>query len=500
MGTFFASATGVSRRLLLPLILIALLLVASGAWLGQKLVAQAITDMHAQRALQLVDAVRLTARDARDWQHLQSFVQAQSGNPDVEKIVVMYGTTARVVAASDSALLGKPADELADADKLRQAYEADGASFEFGHGDGHVLQVLAPFAIDHAPAVRDVRRNRGVISVELRTAAVRQLMHRNVLLMGAFATLGIVLLVIATMALMQKFVVGRLHEFEQLIARHASGDASARAPTQPADEIGRLGGTLNYLFSTVTANSAELQQTADSLARARDAAEAANNAKTRFLANMSHEIRTPMNGILGSLQMLEGCAPNEEQRVMLEVARDSSARMMKLLNELLDLASDERIRPAPSQPVQELQLEPALTALVARHGDRCRAAGIEMQYRLGAGVPATLRADAAQLAGALDRLLGSALAAAEPGSMLLEVSRPAPDALRFEIAAGIAVPDTAHPEQPSRRRNYIGFSLPLEGADAPPSAPVSEPLRPAGAAAPGARAEPYALVDPKRMR
>ncbi|MBL8480655.1 MAG: Hpt domain-containing protein, partial [Rhodocyclaceae bacterium] len=47
---------------------------------------------------------------------------------------------------------------------------------------------------------------------------------------------------------------------------------------------------------------------------------------------------------------------------------------------------------------------------------------------------------------------------------------------------------------------YIGFSLPLEGADAPPSAPVSEPLRPAGAAAPGARAEPYALVDPKRMR
>src|SRR5690606_34777296 len=79
----------------------------------------------------------------------------------------------------------------------------------------------------------------------------------------------------------------------------------------------------------------------DDLAAAREAAEAANIAKSQFLATMSHEIRTPLNGVIGMTQAMEREPLPEPQRERLGVIRKGGETLLTLLNDLLDLSRIE---------------------------------------------------------------------------------------------------------------------------------------------------------------
>jgi PAS domain S-box-containing protein len=80
------------------------------------------------------------------------------------------------------------------------------------------------------------------------------------------------------------------------------------------------------------------------LSAAREAAEAANRAKSAFLANMSHELRTPMNGIMGMIEMARRHMSNTPGLDKLDKAKRASERLLGILNDILDLSKIEAER------------------------------------------------------------------------------------------------------------------------------------------------------------
>ncbi|MGG5819755.1 PAS-domain containing protein [Falsiroseomonas sp. HW251] len=89
------------------------------------------------------------------------------------------------------------------------------------------------------------------------------------------------------------------------------------------------------------ADITERRRQAEALAAARDAAEAANRAKSAFLAAMSHEIRTPMNGVLGMIEVLERTPPGPAQQRCIAVMRDSAGQLLRIIDDLLDFSKIE---------------------------------------------------------------------------------------------------------------------------------------------------------------
>ena len=198
-----------------------------------------------------------------------------------------------------------------------------------------------------------------------------------------------------------------------------TGVFQVRVEPDTADEIGRLIVGFNELMARLQVKDAALRRTLAELVDARDAAEAANLAKSQFLANMSHEIRTPLNGVLAMAQVLDRSDLQSGQRDQVEVIRQSGETLLALLNDILDVSKIE---------AGKLELEVAefdVAALVdgAAAGFHAVAARktLHLVVEVSPEAGGVWRGDAARLRQIINNFLSNALKFTEAGSVRLEL-------------------------------------------------------------------------------
>jgi PAS domain S-box-containing protein len=200
-------------------------------------------------------------------------------------------------------------------------------------------------------------------------------------------------------------------------------------------------GEVEYYEGTVVDISA--RKYSESLFVEKEAAEAANQAKTQFLANMSHELRTPLNGVIGMLDLLAETSPTPQQKRYTAVARSSANMLLNVINQILDFSKIEAGKLELESVEFNLRaiIEESLEMLAPQAARK----GLELALNVPTGFEPAVRGDAHRLQQIIINLLGNAIKFTERGQVqvLVSVAADTPDKLVVRVAVedtGVGIP------------------------------------------------------------
>ena len=160
----------------------------------------------------------------------------------------------------------------------------------------------------------------------------------------------------------------------------------------------------------------QLQNQTKQLQQAKEAAEAANHAKSVFIAHTSHELRTPLNAILGFARILQNQPDNNPaQERAIEAIGQSGQHLLTLINDILHLAKIEAGK--LTLELRDFILPSFLNNLTDIIRIRCQQKKIEFEYKVLSTLPTIVKGDETRLRQLLFNLLSNAIKFTEIGQV-----------------------------------------------------------------------------------
>ena len=298
---------------------------------------------------------------------------------------------------------------------MGQARTADGRAVTFRRAGGHNVQGVRRFI-----APMPLRSGQGEVVLDVAPMPGGSVLSHYLAMGGAlfFCATALALFLGRWLAARITTPMARLSAAMESVGQ--SGGFQVRVEPGAPDEIGRLTQCFNVLMSRLQVKDTALRRTLAELVEARDAAEAANLAKSQFLANMSHEIRTPLNGVLAMAQILQRSPLQPGQREQVEVIHQSGETLLSLLNDILDVSKIE----AGKLELEVAPFDAAALAHAVAAGFSAVAARkqLRLEVEVGPGADGVREGDAARLRQILNNFLSNALKFTETGEVRLSLA------------------------------------------------------------------------------